>query len=253
MENGNAQALKMLQLVITTRKANAFNKLREMLENDKQLIPFIILSRKRGKEALKTVGKLTYDKKTILGNGQMGSTVYLGKFGEKPVAIKKLDNHIYPKRLTLRVVEILGKHFGHPNIVKMYHVEYVAENYIYIALELCDITLEQSVKSKFYPVSKNQILMQMSTGLKHLHKNKIIHRDLKPANVLFSLDGEVFVKLADFGLSKTIDPERSSATATVLGGTECWTPPELLSYVDHKGPKDGNKFVSLHCSLIIHR
>lgn len=40
-------------------------------------------------------------------------------------------------------------------------------------------------------------------GIDYLHKHRIIHRDIKPENVLISRDGSN-VKIADFGLSRTI-------------------------------------------------
>ena len=43
-------------------------------------------------------------------------------------------------------------------------------------------------------------------GFRELVNNKIIHRDLKPANILVN-DG--YLKIADFGFSRTIDDFRN--------------------------------------------
>ena len=46
--------------------------------------------------------------------------------------------------------------------------------------------------------------MSLGSVLKYLHADKkIIHRDLNPANIM--IDNEFNVKLADFGLAKTLN------------------------------------------------
>ena len=40
-------------------------------------------------------------------------------------------------------------------------------------------------------------------GVDWMHVNNIVHRDLKPQNILVSRDGKK-IKIADFGLSRTI-------------------------------------------------
>ena len=62
-------------------------------------------------------------------------------------------------------------------------------------------------------------------GVKYLHDNKIIHRDLKSANLLLNNKGEV--KIADFGLARTITGNPSSKyTYRVV--TLWYRAPELL-------------------------
>lgn len=68
------------------------------------------------------------------------------------------------------------------------------------------------------------IANQMTRGLSFLHSLRIIHRDLKPANTLFSSSG--VVKLADFGLAKTLDKGRSLADSFI--GTFDYMAPERL-------------------------
>ena len=51
-------------------------------------------------------------------------------------------------------------------------------------------------RAKFYA-------MQVALALGHLHERNVIYRDLKLENILLGEDG--YIKLADFGLSKSIE------------------------------------------------
>lgn len=53
--------------------------------------------------------------------------------------------------------------------------------------------------------SRINLCMQVANGMAYLHRNRLVHRDLKPENVLVTRadeDGDVQVKIADFGLSR---------------------------------------------------
>ena len=70
------------------------------------------------------------------------------------------------------------------------------------------------------------ILKQVVEGLQYLHSKKVVHRDLKPANLLMGQDEGV--KVADFGLAKQVDGDRSTfMTQTgTLAGTMYYMAPE---------------------------
>ena len=58
----------------------------------------------------------------------------------------------------------------------------------------------------------------------------IIHKDIKPANILFTKEKDV-LKLADFGISVTFDPEkRKKAKASDCDGTIRYFAPEIYDY-----------------------
>jgi len=69
-------------------------------------------------------------------------------------------------------------------------------------------------------------MKQILEGGKYLHDNNIIHRDLKLANILLNQKGEV--KLADFGLARTINNNNPNLHYTITVVTLGYRAPELL-------------------------
>ena len=78
-----------------------------------------------------------------------------------------------------------------------------------------------------------QVLRGVAYGLRTLHDSDLVHLDVKPANILLAcLGGETVAKLADFGISKSLDPSSTFAGSTMGGaGSLMWMAPEL-----HKRP-----------------
>ena len=70
--------------------------------------------------------------------------------------------------------------------------------------------------------------------MEYIHSKKIIYRDLKPGNILvwefpepktqWGEDASVFIKLADYGISKHCTPEGVRGTE----GTPAYLPPEVI-------------------------
>lgn len=67
-------------------------------------------------------------------------------------------------------------------------------------------------------------MKQLFEGIAYLHSHRMLHRDLKPPNLL--LDKEGHIKLADFGLSRSIALPTRTYTHEVV--TLWYRPPELL-------------------------
>ena len=81
---------------------------------------------------------------------------------------------------------------------------------------------------------KVQVLYQLAVGLEYIHKSGLVHRDIKPENVLIWVSPkkrEVFMKWADFGLSKSVN-KRGTFTMSGVRGTLDWLAPELLKLLN---------------------
>jgi len=178
------------------------------------------------------IGKIMYDPKTVLGRGCEGTCVYKGLFEERPVAVKRLLPDCYT--LADREVELLRHADQHANVIRYFCTESDSQ-FRYIALELCQATLQEYVTrndeflDKIKPLS---LLYQATNGLAHLHNLDIVHRDIKPHNVLISVPnnrGEVIAMISDFGLCKRLDMGNVSfSKRSGITGTEGWIAPELM-------------------------
>jgi serine/threonine protein kinase len=116
---------------------------------------------------------------------------------------------------------------------------------LYIKMELCDKTLREVMKeihNEFYIEGENilspigyylasEIFIDILRAVLCLHQNKIpvIHRDLNPSNILLKKEenGEISVKIADFGLS--VLHEFSEQSHSKDKGTPRYMAPEVLN------------------------
>jgi mitogen-activated protein kinase 15 len=75
-----------------------------------------------------------------------------------------------------------------------------------------DTDLHAAVRASILePVHKQYVMAQLLRSLAHMHARGLLHRDVKPSNLL--LNGECVVKLADFGLARSL-----AGTAAAGGG-----------------------------------
>lgn len=137
--------------------------------------------------------------------------------------------------------------FNHTNIIKIYDY-YEGKHSIGILLEYASNgTLEDYLNyfkknNKFLSRSMvEHIMLQLTSGVKELHKKGIVHRDLKPANIL--IDKEYNIKIADFGVSKYLDKQSHAVT---MIGTPLYMSPEIINGEKYNFSTD---YWSLGCIL----
>ncbi|CAI4939927.1 BBT_HP_G0014210.mRNA.1.CDS.1 [Saccharomyces cerevisiae] len=183
----------------------------------------------------------------ILGYGSSGTVVFQGSFQGRPVAVKRMLIDFCD--IALMEIKLLTESDDHPNVIRYYCSE-TTDRFLYIALELCNLNLQDLVESKnvsdenlklqkeYNPIS---LLRQIASGVAYLHSLKIIHRDLKPQNILVSTSSRftadqqtgaenLRILISDFGLCKKLDSGQSSFRTNLNNpsGTSGWRAPELL-------------------------
>jgi len=90
--------------------------------------------------------------------------------------------------------------------------------------------IKDADRKKFSHSEKLQVLREVAAGMNYLHGKEILHLDLKPANIL--LDDCWRARIADFGMSRVVAPEKPSEylsfVSKTVGGTPLYMAPEVL-------------------------
>jgi serine/threonine protein kinase len=116
---------------------------------------------------------------------------------------------------------------NHPNIVQVYDFG-EQEDIAYLVMEFIqgrELRSFFSAKEQFDIRESVRIMDELLAALDFAHEAGVIHRDVKPANVM--LDSQRRAKLADFGVARIQDSERSAADTMV--GTPAYMSPEQIS------------------------
>ena len=164
-----------------------------------------------------------------LGRGGM-ATVYLARDGllDRPVVLKVLAEHLaHDPAFRDRFVREarLAARLVHPNIVQVYDVG-EDERGPYIVMEYVDgetLAEELMRRGKLPPAEAVAIGVQLCSALEAAHAAQLVHRDIKPQNILRTHDGKV--KLADFGIARSLAGTQHTEAGTVLG-TAAYLAPE---------------------------
>jgi serine/threonine-protein kinase len=176
-----------------------------------------------------------YELRRVLGKGAMG-VVYEGydpvlsrrvavKTILKSVALDDETERSYAERF-VREAKAVAR-LNHPHIVQVH--DFGVENEVaYLVMEFIqgrELRSHFAAGEHFDAAECVRVMGELLDALDFAHEAGVIHRDIKPANVM--IDAQRRVKLADFGVARVQDSERSAAGTMV--GTPAFMSPEQIS------------------------
>jgi len=122
-----------------------------------------------------------------------------------------------------------------PNVVQILDYGFSDQGLPFIAMELLegeDLAKKIEREIRIGPNEFAEILRQACRGLTRAHTQGIVHRDIKPENIfLSSIDGELCVKVLDFGIAKADNAMmglRATKTGVLLGTAFYMSPEQTM-------------------------
>lgn len=178
-------------------------------------------------DTARTVGP--YQLLRRLGEGGMGSVWLARRSDGKPdrsVALKLprlAVNDPYTKAYFARERDMLAA-LMHPAIAGFYDAGIDTLGQPYLAMEYVNgESIDTYCRAQQLDLhARLDLFVTVAEAVAYAHRRLIVHRDIKPANVLVNVDGEV--KLVDFGIARSIQPEYADSTLTRLWGNHAITP-----------------------------
>jgi serine/threonine protein kinase len=164
---------------------------------------------------------------------------------KRPIAVKVLASHLAHNEAALkrfnREAEIVSQ-LHHPHIVHILDFDQTEQGAPYIVMELLqgESLARRLDRERMLPLSDVvQIVSQIAGALQVAHQTGVVHRDLKPDNVFLIAmeDAQIFVKLLDFGISKsTHNASHMTREFDVLGTPDYMAPEQAISTAkaDHR-------------------
>lgn len=175
-----------------------------------------------------------------LGQGGMG-TVWLAqqeKRVKRRVAIKLIkpgfDSQEFVRRFSVerQALAIMSHH----NIARVLDAGLTSAGRPYFVMEYIPgvSIIKYCERHELNSAARLRLFLQLCSAIQHAHQKGVIHRDIKPSNVLVAdVDGELTLKVIDFGLAKAFDTELDGALASitherVMLGSPLWMSPEQI-------------------------
>lgn len=199
------------------------------------------------KEFPKTLGKF-YRVTRKIGEGGMGVVFEVEhtrmgkKFAAKVILQSFATDRDAVKRFELEAVA--ASKIESPHIVQVTHLD-TEGDFTYIIMELLKgRSLAALIDKRPIPARLAvEIARQTAKGLIAAHEAGIVHRDLKPENIfLINQEGDLYVKILDFGISKIrLGPDanvRLTKTGQIIGTPLYFSPEQAKGMSEVDGRTD---------------
>ncbi|MDI3282530.1 serine/threonine-protein kinase [Polyangium sp. 15x6] len=173
----------------------------------------------------------------LLGRGGMGSVWVADHLGLKTQVAVKFVSDVHAgdpaTRMRFQREATSAAQIGSPHIVNIHDHGITGDGTPYMVMELLDgEDLSARIKREGpLPLDEvAKIVSQTCKALGKAHRLGIVHRDVKPSNIfLLDTEGDLFVKVLDFGIAKPGGGESSDVTSTgMIVGTILYASPEQL-------------------------
>uniref|UniRef100_A0A8D0AGF3 Ttk protein kinase n=1 Tax=Sander lucioperca TaxID=283035 RepID=A0A8D0AGF3_SANLU len=124
-------------------------------------------------------------------------------------------------------------------IIKLYDYE-ITNSYIYMLMECGNLDLNTWLRNRktVNPHERMFYWKNMLEAVHTIHKHGIVHSDLKPANFVIV---NASLKLIDFGIANSIQPDVTSIMKDSQVGTLNYMPPEAIRDPSSKAGKANSK------------
>lgn len=171
-----------------------------------------------------------YYLRELINSGGMADIWLATDSKNKPFALRRMHERyrfsFFAKRRFIKGCEILEKISDHECIIG--HVEHgKIKGQPYLVMDYVEADNLKNLYARQDPVlAENvaQILIDMATGLEHMHDNGYMHLDFKPENVLVTRNAAV--RLVDFDLTQPISDKPIKLKKNP--GTPAYMAPEQL-------------------------
>ena len=174
-------------------------------------------------------------------------TVYAARdlASDRPIALKVINSSHTSDPTTIARFQREGRivsELRHPNIVEVFAVEQVDDDWI-MAMELLEganLADAMAARKAYQPQEAVPLLREVLNALEVAHQHQIVHRDIKPQNIFLSRSGAspLGVKVLDFGVAKVVGlsaEEQLTRSGTILGTPEFMAPEQATGIgADHR-------------------
>ncbi|XP_015794090.1 twitchin-like [Tetranychus urticae] len=135
--------------------------------------------------------------------------------------------HPYEKSVIRKEIDIMNQ-LHHNKLIRLHDAFEDDGEMILIYEFMSGGELFERITTEGYHMSEAEVInymRQICEGVKHMHEKNIIHLDLKPENIMCQAKNSSAVKIIDFGLTTTLDPNE---VIKIPVGTAEFAAPEIV-------------------------